>query len=348
MAHKVISKAAFAALLDALIAQETVVGVKRRGTCFAFDRLSRADELRLDYDVTVLPPKVYLQPPREDLLRFETGPVPSVEPILDETPLVIVGVHPYDMVAINQMDAVFAADNPDPHYLRRRANTTIICSNIQRAGPRSFADQLGTTRVEKGFDLFLTDIGDSYAATVGSEKGAALVARAHDVADADEEALRKRDAALAAADALYGENRLTCPADRLPDLLAPEEALENPVWEEKSRTCFSCGSCNLVCPTCYCFDVQDDVRLDLKGGVRYRAWDGCLLSDFALVASGENFRHARAQRFQHRIYRKFRYLRDRFGVLFCVGCGRCATACLPDVANPVAVLNALHAAEDQP
>jgi len=346
MPDHLVSKPAFAALLDALIGEQTVVGVTDRGECFAFDRLARADDLRLDYDVALLPPKVYLQPPREDLLRFKMGAAQSVEPILDERPLLIVGVHPYDMVAVNQMDKVFAADNPDPHYLRRRANTTIICSNIRKAGPRAFANQLGTTRVDTGFDLFLTDIGDSYVVTVGTEKGAALIARAEGVADADADALGKRDEVLDATDALYGENTLACPTEQLPDLLAPEAALDHPIWEEKSRTCFACGSCNLVCPTCYCFDVQDDVSLDLTEGVRYRAWDGCLLADFASVASGENFRETRVQRFQHRLYRKFRYLYDRFGDLFCVGCGRCVTACLPDIANPVAILNALHG-EDQ-
>lgn len=357
MPERLVSKAAFASLLDRLIAEvrrggPEVIGVKLRRAAgdrevFVFGPLARAAELRLDYDVTLLPPKQYLQPPREDLLRYSTGLSPRVEEVTDDAKRILVGVHPYDLAAINQMDRVFAADNPDPAYLRRRANTTIIASNIQKAGRRAFADQMGTTRVDRGFDLFLTDIGDSYVVTVGSEKGAALLAEAQGVTDADAAALARRDAALEAADALYTDNRLNAPAEGIPDLLRPDVAREHPVWREKSDQCFSCGSCNLVCPTCYCFDVRDETALDLASGVRYRTWDGCLLTDFAKVATGENFREERIERFQHRFYRKGLYLYDKFGELFCVGCGRCATACLPDIANPVAVFNALQEGGEQ-
>jgi ferredoxin len=116
---------------------------------------------------------------------------------------------------------------------------------------------------------------------------------------------------------------------------------EHPVWAERAQLCHSCGSCNLVCPTCYCFDVQDDVGWDLQNGTRSRRWDGCLLSDFALVAGGHNFRHRREQRYRHRYYRKGKYLWDRMGQIACVGCGRCITACTTKIANPVDVYNAL-------
>ena len=39
-------------------------------------------------------------------------------------------------------------------------------------------------------------------------------------------------------------------------------------WEELAKDCFSCGSCNIVCCTCYCFDVQDEWTVDGKGGKR--------------------------------------------------------------------------------
>ena len=67
---------------------------------------------------------------------------------------------------------------------------------------------------------------------------------------------------------------------------------------------------------------------NLKDGVRARVWDGCTLEDFAKVAGGHNFRKTRAERLRHRFNRKFRYLTDRFGALFCVGCGRCSRTCL--------------------
>ncbi|HID74244.1 MAG TPA: hypothetical protein EYP43_04245, partial [Thermoplasmata archaeon] len=106
--------------------------------------------------------------------------------------------------------------------------------------------------------------------------------------------------------------------------------------------CLKCGSCVLVCPTCYCFDVRDESDLSLTRGERYRTWDGCLLEDFAKVASGENFRGTKASRYRHRYNKKGVYLFDRFGFIACVGCGRCSSQCIPDIANPVDVFNDLY------
>jgi len=66
---------------------------------------------------------------------------------------------------------------------------------------------------------------------------------------------------------------------------------------------------------------------DLASGSRVRTWDGCLLTDFALIAGNHNFRAARTDRYRHRYYRKGKYLWDKMAQIACVGCGRCITAC---------------------
>jgi hypothetical protein len=84
------------------------------------------------------------------------------------------------------------------------------------------------------------------------------------------------------------------------------------------------------------------MNLDMKGGTRTRYWDGCLLQDFASIASGENFREKRAERFRHRIFRKSNYVPALIGgEIACVGCGRCSSGCLPDIADPVKIYNQL-------
>ena len=121
-----------------------------------------------------------------------------------------------------------------------------------------------------------------------------------------------------------------------------EDAYDHPVWQEYASLCFSCGSCNLVCPTCYCFDVRDEVNWDLASGERVRVWDGCMLADFATVAGNLNFRKDRLARFRHRYYRKGKYVPAKIGgQIACVGCGRCITACVANIANPVEVFNRL-------
>jgi len=97
----------------------------------------------------------------------------------------------------------------------------------------------------------------------------------------------------------------------------------------------------MVCPTCVCFDVRDRVELDLKKGERYRTWDSCMFDAFDKVASGENFRPTGTDRLRHRLYRKGKYMLERWGELGCVGCGRCVHACLVDIASPVYAYNRL-------
>ena len=139
------------------------------------------------------------------------------------------------------------------------------------------------------------------------------------------------------------QHSLNVPKERLLKLL--QDNYENPYWETRSKTCLSCGSCVMVCPTCFCFDVHDEMELNLKEGERFRNWDGCVLVDFAKVASGENFRHTKDSRFRHRIMRKGKYILEKYGRVGCVGCGRCATACLADIASPVEAFNAITESE---
>jgi hypothetical protein len=113
----------FKNFVDAIIKKgtKTVVGVKSKGDKFVYDTLNSADELRLDYDVTVLPPKKYFLPPTEPLLRYNLLDS-SVQELSDVTPLIIIGIHPYDLIALEQMDVVFRDTNPDYHYLKKVKN----------------------------------------------------------------------------------------------------------------------------------------------------------------------------------------------------------------------------------
>ena len=341
MSIKKISKKNFAELVGKLIATENVIGVQSRGDKFEFAPLSCAEDLRLDYDVTLGSPKKYFQPAAETLLTFEgEGKYKSQ---IDSEKFILIGVHPYDMVALNQMDTIFSKDNYDKHYMARRNNATIIACDITTPAQSSFASSVGTATVKKGYDILLTDIGDSYVADAATEKGQTLLAKTASAIGANDADLKKRQAVWDKNEKQVGKNQLKCKLSDLPKLL--EKAYDHPVWEEKAKTCFSCGSCNLVCPTCYCFGIIDDVNWDMTSGQRQRVWDGCLLDGFTKVAGDHEFRSKRANRFRHRLYRKGKYVPAMLGgQLACVGCGRCTTACLPDIANPVNIYNRL--AED--
>jgi ferredoxin len=339
MRTKKISKDAFKRFVDAVIKQQKVFGVCAKGDRFDFDQLESADQLRLDYDVTLQPPKKFFLPPVETLLTYEVGD--SYQSVFDDTSFVLLGVHPYDMVALNQLDQLFSQDNFDCHYMKRRHNATIIACDVVTPSKNVFAASMGTATVKDGFDLLLTDIGDAYLAESNSEKGDKLLAKAGGAVDAAAKDIEKREKVWAENEKRLNIHKLNCDSAYLPTLL--EGAYKHPIWEEKARTCFSCGSCNLVCPTCYCFNVQDDVSWGLIAGKRTRCWDGCLLDGFTKVAGEHEFRKKRADRFRHRLYRKAKYVPEKMGsqIMACVGCGRCVGACLPDIANPIKVYNKL-------
>jgi ferredoxin len=193
------------------------------------------------------------------------------------------------------------------------------------------------------FDLMLTDIGRGGAALylieVGSPKGADLLARFGRPEPAGPGELAARDEVRSSIIRESLRHGLKFDVTRLPKLLP--RVLDSVVWDEKARTCYSCGTCNLVCPTCYCFDLRDEARLEMTGGFRLRRWDGCQLEDFARTQAC-NFRPLKVGRFRHRLLRKGLYIFERYGDIACVGCGRCSSQCLPDIADPVDVYNRLY------
>ena len=337
MTVKKISKADFAEFADKLAADTKVYAPVAKGDKFDFAPLLKANDLRLDYDVTLQPPKKYFLPPVETLVTFEVGG--GYQSSYDNKKFVLLGVHPYDMVAINQLDTLFSSGQYDNHYMTRRVNATIVALDVVNASKNVFASEMGTATVKDGFDILLTDIGDAYVAESATEKGQNLLAGAK-TTNATENDIKKRQKVQEKNKKELNKHKLKCPSSYLPKLL--EKAYNHEVWEEKAATCFACGSCNQVCPTCYCFGVQDDVNWDMKTGSRCRAWDGCMLDGFAKVAGDHDFRKNRADRFRHRLYRKAKYVPEKIGgQMACVGCGRCIGACLPDIANPVVIYNRL-------
>jgi len=334
----VVTKRSFKNVVDGLIKSMDVYGPKARQGKYVYDRIASPDDLALDFDLTALPPTVYLFPARETILKFRFDEAGKAEPVVDASPRAIVGVHPCDIHAIGLLDEAFISNNPDPNYIARRQNTIIVGIDDLNPSPKSFAPSMGTHVAENGFDLMLTDIGSRYMVLVGSQKGADLLTRYAQVSEPTAEDIARQKAVHDEAQGKY-RLHLEVARERIPRLL--EESYDDPYWQQRSSTCLSCGSCVMVCPTCFCFDVQDDVALNLKDGARTRQWDGCMLVDFARVATGENFRHDKASRFRHRIYRKGKYVLERYGKMGCVGCGRCGTACLAEIASPVEAFNAI-------
>lgn len=335
-----ITKENLTTFVDGLVKKGGCVGVTKKEGKFAFAPLKRASDLALDYDVALLPPKKYIMPQWETLVKFNARPEVKVEEVFESPELTIIGIHPYDLKAINQLDHLFEEKHRDENYLKRRAATTIIAMTPKKASKWSFWASMDSTSVTKGYDLLLTDIGNTYAVEVGTSKGEALLKKYTTTQEANSDDMKKLESVKRnVANICSADRKIKAAVLELKTML--ETRRGSKLWEEKAEKCYSCGSCNLICPTCYCFDVREDMELDLKEGRRFRVWDGCLLEDFAKIGSGENFREERRDRYRHRFYRKWSYLFGKLDEPACVGCGRCSSVCLPDIADPVKVFNTL-------
>ena len=307
---------------------------------FVFSRLNRWSEACLEYSRTVLPPKKYFLPPREDLFRYSPaeGYLPCTEELARK--VVLFGVHPCDIYSLNILDEIFSGKYPDPYYQARRQSIIVIgidCTPDEHCFCRSMRADF----VERGFDLFFSDIGSHYLVFVGTARGDDMVLATgpllEEVSDADIEKYKERSREKRRSYELDVEIR------DLPEIFEMEYTSE--IWDELGEKCLSCGSCSMVCPTCYCYDVIDEVEPGSHAGTRTRIWDSCLFFNHAMVAGGENFRTSRSSRIKFRFYHKQRGFVAEYGRPSCVGCGRCIAACPVDI-DIVEVIRRLRGVQD--
>ncbi len=258
---------------------------------------------------------------------------------MEAEPTILFGVHTCDLQGIKLLDKVFSVDYPDTHYLTRREQTFIISLEcLKPCDEYSFCKDMGTMTAKDGYDIHLTELESIYLVDVATEAGEKLLANFAGIREATEEDKRELDEALKAKSSQF-TSKLNFDVAILPAMLT--EAFEHPIWDDMGERCMSCGSCTTVCPTCYCFNVFDEVDLLLTKGTRLRQWDSCQLDEFAEVAGGENFREKRASRQRHRLMRKGKYIYEKFDMLGCVGCGRCIRTCTAKI-SIVESFNAIY------
>lgn len=310
-----------------------------RGGGYSFEPLTRWSEAQFKYTRTILPPKKYFLPPRETLFRYdEKGYTPQSENL--DKRIVLFGVHTCDVYALNVLDEVFQDGvYPDPYYRARRKNVAVIGIDCV-PDEHCFCESMRADIVEKGFDLFLYDIGDDYLVLVGTALGDDMVLAAASlflpVTRGDVEEYKARSQKIREDQSVVAE------IGDLPQIFEME--YQSDLWQELGSKCLACGSCTMVCPTCYCYDVRDEITPGCTAGTRCRVWDSCQFSMHAAVAGGENFRASQADRVKFRFYHKHRAFVAEYGHPACVGCGRCTVECPVDI-DVVEVINRLREVE---
>jgi len=286
-----------------------------------FAPVAAGDTVTLDEGNTTVPPKALLFPQTETLFRFAEGEEGMELPAIDEA-AVLLGVRPCDARAMAIVDKLFRWDYEDPYYLKRRELATIIGLACSEPGLNCFCTSVGGGPAStEGLDILMVDLGESYLLEGLTDKGQALL-------DEFKDLLQE-----AGADALQRKEQLAQEAaakiKRSVDTAGIPEALpglwEDPLWQRVSAACLGCGICTYLCPTCHCFDIQDEV--EGAAGRRCRMWDSCMYAEYTKHTSGHNPRPTRRERTRNRINHKYSYYVDKFGVIACVGCGRCSNLC---------------------
>lgn len=289
----------------------------------------RDDDALFGYAVGPDSWKQYLFPPRTLVMRAERaadGTGFAVEAGEEQSrPFAFLGVRGCDLAAICVQDRVFMGQFADPVYVTRRSRAFVVALNCSTPAGTCFCVSMGTgPKAGPGYDLGLTELldgdGHRFLVEVGTDLGSAVL-------DAiPHRAARRGDheAAAAVTDRAAAAMGRELATDGIKELLYAN--LEHSRWDDVASRCLACANCTLVCPTCFCSNVEDSTDLTGDHAERWRSWDSCFTLDFSEVG-GNAVRGSTRSRYRQWMTHKLASWIDQFGTSGCVGCGRCITWC---------------------
>jgi ferredoxin len=308
---EIISRQNLLSWLERLIGERTVIAPARSDELVLFQRVSRAGDIILDFDNTALSPKESFLPLSEVLFTVdkENGNIKLMPTTVDEE-TVFFGLRPCDAKGVALIDKPLLAPPADALYQQHRAKTTLIGLACSEARPECFCTSMGTAPNDSSnVDIMLTKVDDSYIVEAITEKGKALLPT--DLI-AQSEVMPPPPPSVQAV-----------PTEGIVDVM--QGVFEAPYWSRLADRCLHCNICAHVCPTCYCFDIRDYASGDSIE--RVRSWESCQSPGFTRLAGGYDPRRTKGARLRQRFYHKLFYLPEHFGLIGCVGCGRCVRYC---------------------
>ncbi|MEM4237524.1 MAG: 4Fe-4S dicluster domain-containing protein, partial [Candidatus Nitrosocaldaceae archaeon] len=270
--------------------------------------------------------KRYLFPPSIKLFEItKKDGIKIIENDYDGKKLAFIGVRACEIHAIYIQDKVFLDGKfIDPVYKKRRDNIFIFAVNCITASNTCFCVSMNTgPKVTFGYDLALTEVIEPnhyFIIDVGSKLGEEILKNVrHREANNDE--IKKAEEVV---------NNTAKSMKRSIDTSDIKELLysnyESEYWNDVAKRCLSCTNCTMVCPTCFCNNVEDVTDLKGESSERWRVWDSCFTNEFTYI-HGNTIRSSTAAKYRHWITHKLATWIDQFGSSGCVGCGRCITWC---------------------
>jgi len=283
------------------------------------DFANKFDEVSLDFIRPRNNPKSFLFPNEDTLLYFDYRSQNIKSPLNHSEKLALFCIHPCDANAIYVLDKMLLDPPEDPYYMLRRRNLMIVVLDCEKADDYCFCESV-ESRVPRVYDLWIVPSSSKYFISIGSRLGSLIIDHLPIKKDRSPE-IRELNV-----------KKYSFDWSHLRDLY------DNEVWRELSEQCVLCGSCLSSCPTCVCFDVVDRVSHDLNACRRVRVWDSCIFRTFTMLAGGRIVRKSPEERFKFRFYHKFVFIKERYGVFGCTGCGRCISRCSSHI-HPLEVVS---------
>lgn len=329
MTNKIFTKEAWsAALRDVRNDYQVFVPVKD-GDFHVFLPLEDGTEPDFAYQNTRLSPKSLVYPQSERMFEYTLDENDPDAGILREAPKdyraqAVVGIRPCDAHGFQLVKRNFDnAEFRDPWWVQRFESTILVGLGCNEPCGTCFCTAAGGGPFDAtGLDVLLYDLGDAFLAKAVTDKGDGFLKRTAGGDPGDDASMKKAEGLASTA-----SKEMPPPAPVAPLKEKAINALfDAPFWEEVGFSCLNCGTCTFLCPTCWCFDIQDEVQG--KGGDRIRNWDSCMFPLFTLHGSGHNPRSQKFQRVRQRFMHKLKYYVDKYqDGIQCSGCGRCVRFC---------------------
>ncbi len=322
MSEYILHKNNLAQLFTRLLQTSPVYAPINNDGVVVFEPLEDVEQFSQEYQNTPVPPKKLLFPQTETLFCYADGETLQLDEPEEYQHAVIFGIRPCDARSFTMLDRVFEGPLPDVYYLQKRKKTILIGLACSNPCVTCFCSSVGGGPTDsEGLDLLLTDIGDEYFVERVSDKGKAMIDNGGELFEEASDAQRQKKIDIhAKAETLI---RRTIQLEGIQKQL--DSLFYHPVWSELAQECLGCSICTFLCPTCHCFDIQDETFGEQ--GQRVRVWDSCSNPEYTLHASGHNPRPGRMHRTRNRLYHKYDYFPQKYGEIACVGCGRCISKC---------------------
>lgn len=270
----------------------------------------------------------------------------------DERTVALLGVRSCDLRAVQIHDRVLA-DRPfhDAHYVARRDGTFTVGVACGEPAATCFCASMGTgprpapTDNETGqpaYDLLLTEVMEPahrLIMEIGTDQGRGVA----DAIEAPTGGEADWAAAVDVTDRAAARQTRSIDKDQIHDVL--QASAESPRWDDVASRCLACTNCTLVCPTCFCTTIQDTSDLAGANAERHRVWDSCFSESFSYIHGGPLRADVKA-RYRQWMTHKLSSWEDQFGMLGCVGCGRCIAWCPVgiDITEEAAALGKIRSA----